>query len=87
MKNLFTKIWNFLKKIIKIKISVNIYIFVNNQWIEVEHWQFKKYIEDAKSGKDTGIQKVKFLKKNENPTFSKAEEIPFTEIVEKGKFV
>ena len=87
MKKLFKTIWNFLKKIVKINIDVDIYIYVNNQWIKIDVWELKKNIEAEKNGQITGIQKVRYVKKGGDIFDSKTRDESFADLVKKSNKV
>jgi hypothetical protein len=49
-KGLLKMIWNWLKKKISIKIDFDIFIFVNNQWIEITKQELQQELDKAEIG-------------------------------------
>ena len=85
MKKLFKIIWNFMKKSIKINVDVDVYILVNGKWIKIDIWQLKQHIEEQKNGIDTGIKKVRYVKRGRGLYHSKNRDEDFSKIVKKMK--
>jgi len=87
MKTLLKTIWQWLKRKVKISIDVDIYIFVNGQWIKVDIWELKTHIERQKNGINTGIEKVRYVKKGDDVYGRKVKDEDFAKIVKKSKNV
>lgn len=85
MKKFFKVIWKWLKGKIKIGVDIDIYVFVNNQWIKVDVWQINEAIEKEKLGIQTGIEKVARVKKGNHPNFDKKDLQNFADIVKESK--
>ena len=87
MKTLLVVIWNWLKRTVKINVDVDIYILVNGTWVKVDIWKLKHHIEEQKMGIDTGIKKVRYVKKGKSVFYPKAKDEDFATLVKKSKEV
>lgn len=85
MKQFWKIVWNWLTGHIKIGFNVDVYIFVNNQWIKVDIWQINEAIEKEKQGIPTGILKIATVHKGKSPIIDKSKETDFVKLIRKIK--
>ena len=87
MKKIWKVIWAFIKRSVKINVDVDIYILVNGKWIKIDIWELKNHIEQEKNGINTGIKKVRYVKKGRGLYHVKNRDESFAALVKKSKKV
>ena len=81
--NLWRTVLNFFKKFLKVKLDVDIYIYINNQWIEITPNDFTELLEKEKLGVTKAETKVIFTKKGEKINIQSANIMDLRDIAQK----
>ena len=83
MKWWFTNVWKWIKGNIKLKFDINIYIFINNHWVQVTPNELKQYQKIKNSVGENLYNKVLLQKKDKKVTDIGAIEIDLNKISQK----